>query len=137
MAQTVSERSTCPRAQVGAVVVSLNKILGTGYNGAPAGMPHCDEVGCAIASGHCERCIHAEVNAVIQALTKGSVEGAVIYCTHMPCIRCSQILINVGIGHVVYESGYMDERLKVLGYATGDEYLAAGGVSVLHCRIEE
>ena len=44
----VAERSTCTRAKVGAVIVRDKNILATGYNGAPAGMPHCTDVGCLI-----------------------------------------------------------------------------------------
>jgi dCMP deaminase len=44
--QQVAERSTCTRAKVGAVIVRDKSILATGYNGAPAGMPHCTDVGC-------------------------------------------------------------------------------------------
>ena len=44
----VAERSTCLRAKVGAVIVRDRSILATGYNGSPAGLPHCTEVGCLI-----------------------------------------------------------------------------------------
>ena len=46
IAKDVAERSTCPRAAVGAVIVKEHHILSTGYNGAPAGEPHCTDVGC-------------------------------------------------------------------------------------------
>jgi len=46
IAQLVSERSTCLRRKVGAVLVRERRILCTGYNGAARGLPHCDEVGC-------------------------------------------------------------------------------------------
>lgn len=41
----VKERSTCLRRKVGALIVKDKRILATGYNGAPTGLPHCDEVG--------------------------------------------------------------------------------------------
>jgi dCMP deaminase len=44
----VAERSTCTRAKVGAVIVRDKNILATGYNGSPAGLPHCTEAGCLI-----------------------------------------------------------------------------------------
>jgi hypothetical protein len=44
----VATRSTCPRLAVGAVIVRDKRILTTGYNGSPSGLPHCDDVGCLI-----------------------------------------------------------------------------------------
>src|SRR5512145_3429247 len=77
----VAERSTCTRAKVGAVIVRDKNILATGYNGAPAGMPHCIDVGCLIYQSktpdgeieeNCFRTIHAEINAIAQAAKNGS-----------------------------------------------------------------
>lgn len=80
IAQTVSTRATCPRARCGAVLVQYRRILTTGYNGASPGMPHCDDVGCLMEEGHCQRSIHAETNAVGQAASMGiAVAGATLY----------------------------------------------------------
>ena len=78
-AEVASRRSTCPRADVGAVIVNpkTNRILSTGYNGAPPGEPHCTDVGCIMEDGHCQRALHAEVNAVVHAAK--DIDGAVIY----------------------------------------------------------
>lgn len=38
----VARRGTCSRAQVGMVFAREGRILVTGYNGAPAGLAHCD-----------------------------------------------------------------------------------------------
>ncbi|HOP71584.1 MAG TPA: deaminase, partial [Bacillota bacterium] len=73
VAQVVSRRSTCLRRNVGAVIVKDKRILATGYNGAPSGLPHCIEVGClreqlGVPSGQRhEMCrgLHAEQNAII------------------------------------------------------------------------
>lgn len=46
IAGIVSKRATCPRLQVGSVITVDNRIIATGYNGSPAGLPHCTEVGC-------------------------------------------------------------------------------------------
>ncbi|NLK90721.1 MAG: cytidine deaminase, partial [Clostridiales bacterium] len=46
IAEVVKTRSTCIRRQVGAVIVKDKQILSTGYNGAPTGLKHCEEVGC-------------------------------------------------------------------------------------------
>ena len=46
IAGVVAKRGTCPRLQVGSVITVDNRIIATGYNGSPAGLPHCSEVGC-------------------------------------------------------------------------------------------
>jgi dCMP deaminase len=103
----VGERSTCDRAHVGCVLVLDKRILTTGYNGSPAGQPHCDEVGHLLVDGHCVRTIHAETNAIIQAALHGvSTKGATCYVTHYPCINCAKALINAGITRLVYETAY-------------------------------
>ena len=71
IAFTVAQRSTCDRAHVGAVIVRARRMLTTGYNGAPAGLAHCDEVGHLLVDGHCVRTLHAEQNAIIQAALHG------------------------------------------------------------------
>ena len=90
----VAERSTCLRAKVGAVIVRDRNILATGYNGAPAGLPHCLDVGCLIyrsqtptgeSEENCFRTIHAEINAIAQAAKNGAaIRDAAIYITHTP-----------------------------------------------------
>ena len=113
----VTERSTCIRRAVGAVLVKEKRILSTGYNGAPTGLKHCLEVGClreqlGIESGKMHelcRGIHAEQNAIIQAAYHGvSVNGAVIFCTNQPCSICARMIINAGIQKIYYQSGYAD-----------------------------
>jgi dCMP deaminase len=105
----VAKRSTCNRAQVGAIIVKDKRILTTGYNGAPRGLPHCLENGCEIVDGHCVRTLHAEQNAIIQAALHGiSVEGGTIYSTHQPCHTCAKMVINAGLTRVVYVGEYPD-----------------------------
>lgn len=125
IASVVAKRSTCLRNQVGALFVRNKRILTTGYNGAPAGLQHCDVVGCAregVASGTRHelcRAVHAEQNAIIQAALHGiSIEGATLYCTHQPCILCAKMMINARIRKVVYRERYPDETaLKFLEQA--------------------
>lgn len=114
----VARRSTCLRRQVGAVLVKDKNILATGYNGAPSGIVHCLDVGCLreklrIPSGERHelcRGLHAEQNAIIQAAKHGtSIEGATLYCTTMPCIICSKMIINAGIRRIVFAEGYSDQ----------------------------
>jgi dCMP deaminase len=53
--------------------------------------------------------LHAEQNAIIQAAYHGvSINGATLYCTNLPCIICTKMLINAGITRVVYGEGYAD-----------------------------
>ncbi len=112
IAYAVSERSTCDRAFVGCVLVLDKRILTTGFNGSPAGQPHCDEKGHLLVDGHCVRTIHAETNAIIQAALHGvSTRGSTCYVTHFPCINCAKALINAGISRLVYHVGYhMDDN---------------------------
>lgn len=129
IASVVAKRSTCLRNRVGALFVKNKRLLTTGYNGAPAGIQHCDEVGCAregVASGTRHelcRAVHAEQNAIIQAALHGvSIEGATLYCTHQPCILCAKMLINAKISRVVYSQAYPDD--------TALKFLAQAGVEV-------
>jgi len=119
----VATRSTCIRRDVGAVIVKDKRILATGYNGAPSGLPHCLDVGCLreelkIPSGERQeicRGIHAEQNALIQAAKFGiSVDGSMIYVTHHPCVVCAKLLINAGIREICYLEDYPDELSKSL-----------------------
>lgn len=46
IARVVARRSTCLRRNVGALIVKDRRILASGYNGAPAGLRHCLDIGC-------------------------------------------------------------------------------------------
>ena len=108
VAQVLAQRSTCPRAQVGAVIVRNNRIIATGYNGAAAGEAHCTDKGCKIENNHCIRAIHAETNAVAQAARLGiAVGGATLYFWDSQnrlaesCNKCWQVMKAAGIAYVV------------------------------------
>jgi dCMP deaminase len=89
------------------VLVREKRILTTGFNGSPAGLPHCDEAGHLMIDGHCVRTIHAEANAIIQAALHGvSTKGATCYVTHFPCLSCAKMLINAGVVRIVYDNNY-------------------------------
>jgi dCMP deaminase len=134
----VATRSTCLRRHVGAVIVQEKRILSTGYNGAPKGLPHCDETGClrdqlGIPSGQRQeicRGLHAEQNAIIQAALHGvAISGGDIYVTHQPCITCAKMIINAGIRRVVCLSSYPDDMARA--------FLAAAGVELHISEPEE
>lgn len=117
-AKLASIRSTCIRRKVGAVIVKDNRIVATGYNGVPAGIRHCSEVGCireqlGVESGtkH-ELCrgLHAEQNAIVSSANFGvELKDSTIYVTDQPCIICAKMIINAGIKRIVYLRGYPDK----------------------------
>ncbi len=130
MAMLVSERATCPRMHVGAVLVRDKRILATGYNGSLPGQPHCYDVGCMIEDGHCIRTIHAEMNAIIQCAIHGvSTEGATAYVTNMPCTNCTKALIGAGIKEVVVFSDYHGTK--------AEEFFEASGVKLRKLKMPE
>ena len=127
IATEVAGRGTCLRRNYGAVIVKDDRIISTGYTGAPRGRKSCDELemGCLreeqnIPSGEryelC-RSVHAEMNAVIFA-SKPEMEGAALYLVGLypvsigsyvvdvePCPLCKRVLINAGITLVVTHDG--------------------------------
>ena len=116
VAQAIAKRSTCDRGRIGCVIARNKQLLVTGYAGAPAGLPHCDEVGHQMKqlvhedgnhTSHCMRTVHAEQNAICQAAKLGvSIDGATIYVQMTPCRTCAMLLINCGIKRVVCERKY-------------------------------
>ena len=101
-AKWASTRATCPRASVGAIIVSAdNRVLSTGYNGAGHGEPHCFEVGCDVVDNHCQRALHAEVNAIAYAARAGiSLEGSRMYVYGYKggaCRECAKVIKAAGI----------------------------------------
>ena len=128
IANMVATRSTCPRARVGAVVVSQDhKILSTGYNGAPRWMSHCEDIGCTLINDHCINVIHAEVNAFLYIPYAGTLTFSNnLYLTMQPCFECCKLIVQVGIGHVIFPKDklYEDNRLSQ------NDYLTRAGVKV-------
>jgi dCMP deaminase len=126
----VAERSTCCRRKVGAILVKDKRILATGYNGAPSGVRHCEEVGCIrmeknIPSGERHelcRGLHAEMNAFLQAAVHGvSTLGSTLYATNFPCSLCAKMIINAGVKRVVEAGAYPDELSEPLLQEAGVE----------------
>lgn len=128
IARVVASRSNCVKRKVAAVVTIDRRIISTGYNGTPRGTRNCNEGGCPrcnqLAEGGTRLdeclCSHAEENAITQAAYHGvSLKGATIYSTFSPCLQCTKMIINSGIGEVVYQSDYPLGRvsLDLLGEA--------------------
>ncbi len=121
IAEAVLERSTCIRRRFGAIIVSNDRIISTGYVGAPRGRANCVDLGyCTreklnIPKGQryelC-RSVHAEANAIIAA-SRQDMLGATLYlaCHDAktgqldgnvePCSMCKRMIINAGITTVI------------------------------------
>jgi dCMP deaminase len=114
----IARRATCDRGRSGAVIAKNNNILVTGYVGAPAGLPHCDDVGHELkrtihedgsVTTHCVRTVHAEQNAICQAAKRGiAIDGGTLYCRMTPCRTCAMLIINAGLVRVVCQRRYHD-----------------------------
>lgn len=129
-----AEKSSCDRAQVGAVISRAGRSFSSGYNGAPKGMPHCDHScdcrGLTLwdnpnhppncrSQQPCKNVVHAEANAIAFAARYGvGTDGAEIHCTRIPCMTCAGLIINAGITRVVWYEEHRDmEGLLRLGEA--------------------
>lgn len=121
IAEVISQRSTCIKRKIGAILVKDSYIISTGYNGAPPGFKHCTPEICVrrnLKSGERpELCrgVHAEINCIIQAAIHGtSIKGdTTLYSTTFPCMSCLKLIINAGIKKLVYLEGYnMENKVK-------------------------
>lgn len=129
VASTIALLGTCDRASVGAVITRNGRCISWGFNGAPPGMPHCDEndhgwdgetVDKSLAGERalilrrsevegCRNATHAEANALAFAAKQGiSTEGATLYVTVSPCPACARLIIAAGIERVVWRTTYRD-----------------------------
>lgn len=134
IARVVATRATCKRLQVGAVITTeSHHILSTGYNGAPRGLDHCVDVGCQMRDGHCVRCIHAEVNALLHAARQGvSLQSSRMYITVSPCQYCLMCAIQAGVHTITYARTYgSTQYASVLAKQSG---IILRAVEVEHVR---
>lgn len=139
MAETAAKRSTCERAQVGAIIVKNGRVISIGYAGAPSGLPHCLDVGCgpdAHITG-CQRTSHAESNAIAFAARSGiSLEGSSMYVTLSPCETCAKLIINSGIREVYYRDSYRKPEGNHL-LARANLIVAEWKVLLTHLRLSK
>ena len=134
IADSVSARSTCLRRRYGAIIVSKDEIISTGYNGAPRGRHNCSDLGrCTreelkIPSGQryelC-RSVHAEANAIISAARRDMID-ATLYLSGRDghtdellrdttcCSMCRRLIINAGIRRVVARIGAGGETMETM-----------------------
>lgn len=111
MAIQASTRATCDRLHVGCVITRDRRVLATGYNGSLPGQPHCGGDNHLFLEGHrgCQRVLHAEANAVLQAAKMGiALDKSRAYVTTRPCFDCMKLLVGAGIEWVGYYQTYRD-----------------------------
>lgn len=121
-AKVAAKRSTCSRKQVGAVIADArHRVVSAGYNGSPAGTPHCTDsgVGCLMKNiegrDSCIRTIHAEANALMHAGTEGHrTRGWTMYVTVTPCYECAKLIIQSGVQRVVYADYYQSQSTELV-----------------------
>jgi len=123
MLPLVAARATCLRRKLGAIITINNRIIGTGYNGPPSGMPHCivcnkDTNNLVSGTGQ-NLCYasHAELNAIASCAKYGvSTDNATIYISTTPCAYCAKAIVQSGIRRVVCLDTYPDElAFEILG----------------------
>ena len=121
IAETVLERATCLRRVYGAIIVTNDEIIATGYNGAPRGRKNCTDLGfCSREALNVPRgeryelcrSVHAEANAIISA-SRRDMAGGTLYLVGRDartgellgdatsCAMCRRMVINAGLGRVV------------------------------------
>lgn len=117
LADLASSRSNCMKRRVGAIIVKDSKVIATGYNGTPRGLPNCCDNGCP----RCNRntkcgqslddciCLHAEENAMLEAGTNRTI-GATLYSTSTPCLGCAKKIVQCRFSRVVFEREYSLEH---------------------------
>lgn len=124
IAHVVSERSTCARLNVGAVIVQNNRIVSIGWNGQAPGSDHCvgDQCPTLNKPGGCGT-THAELNALRHLPHLNIYSACQIYITDMPCMGCATALKQAGyITDVYFGRNYRDH--------SGPEYLQHHGIKV-------
>lgn len=122
IAEAVSKRSTCITKQYGAIIVSNDRIVSAGYNGAPRDCVNCCDSGECIrikrgdrrGTNYADGCVsvHGEQNAIISA-PQSLMNHATLYLYGYDMLRggivknpdccaiCKRMIINSGIETVV------------------------------------
>ena len=107
IALLASCRSKDPHTQVGACIVSPDKIIiSTGYNGMPKGCS--DDIFPWERQGNETETkypyvVHAELNAILNANGR-NLNNARLYVALFPCNECAKAIIQAGIKEVIYLS---------------------------------
>ncbi len=126
IALAVAKKSTCLKKQYGAVIVSGDEIVATGFNGPVRHEPHCKT--CTKKQGNKdfdEYCscpaVHAEMNAIISASRKEMLDAEIYlagydvqtkteYTDAQPCEICLRLIKNAGIWRIINRTGVIYQR---------------------------
>lgn len=135
MLDAVAMRASCDRGRSAAILTRNNRIISTGYVGAPKGLPTCDDEGHImenhissnglINSWHCVRTFHAEMNAILGCAREGvSTIGSTLYCHMLPCRNCGMAIIQAGIIKVIAKNRYhSDDETRIMFDKTNIEWV--------------
>lgn len=113
----LARQSRATRAQVGCVIwhVPTRRIISLGYNGTAAGTDNRMEMNNKTLS----TVIHAEENALRKLGLWERwwlLRESVLFVTHAPCLKCSELIVNTRIPKIYYLENYgnMVESLQLL-----------------------
>ena len=137
-----AQKATCRRAKCGSVIVSVDgKIIGCGFNAPPLELESqrfCDtELNIEVKPKYDKTCcIHAEWNAIIDALKNNSdkIKGSTLYFMRIDdnknftdsgdpfCTVCSRLALQSGVGYfalwdkkpIIYKC--LDYNIKTFEY---------------------
>ena len=143
MAEVYAQLSYARRRKVGAIITKAGRIISTGFNGTPTGLPNlCEEYTCFSAACGCidicsnpttrtlPEVVHAEINAILFAAKHGNAtNGCTMYLTLSPCIECAKAIIQAGIVRVIYTEVYRD--------TAGIELLKLADIEIISKKINK
>ncbi len=139
VAYAASLRSKDPKTQVGACIADTNhRILSVGYNGTPMGIDDDEFPWIDSDDPQYDKhnyVIHAEANAILNY--RGSLkdmQGATVFVTLFPCQECAKMLVQAGIGEVVYMN---DKYRDTEGGAISRMVLDSCGIAYRHVALPE
>lgn len=136
LAKHISEWSKDPSTKVGAVAIKDRRILATGYNGFPRGVPDRQER-LLNREQKLLRTVHAEANIIAQAAQHGTnLANATVYIwPFLPCNACCALLIQAGITRVVVPDAEIPERWRE-SFLTSTEMLREAQVQLFKLKLD-
>lgn len=108
MARWLSKKATCPKKQVGCVVVDINnKVISTGYNKVTNGCVSCIKNPCSKRLKNCHA-IHAEALALVKCKQPQAIDT--IYVTLSPCFECAKLIAETSCKRVFFDEYYKNNN---------------------------